>query len=520
MAFRSMREGSNGGNSNNNAFGGDAPLSHGRDTSASQPHFAPASGGGGGSGAGGLRHIGTPPQAHSVSFNLSSGAASHRAAGMGPHSHNQQQHSSGGGGGGNDVHALRSKVSALEIEVSSLQHAAADGASAREAADALRLERDVAKRNCEILTANVETLKALSLEMATQLDQTNVRCKTLEEKIACAGLRRELHDFEGADAMRKLYEGRLGTLERALQKAAEAADAAQKAFVEREAAQDERVLRLERSKDESILRLMRENEKLRAALGAASGATSAGGGSGRSGGGGGAKYQQTESAADAAGRRAVAAGDAEAAQRAKEMLNQFRADKRQLRATSAAAAANVRAMTNAAAARLASNATTHSASSSSSSSSRHQLPLGAGHPSTSNTDAVLRLTVESRDIVAMANASFPPEVERRLARLQQQTATGGSNAAAAASPSSFVPPGTHALSTQQQYSVEMQIDDRRASAVDAEAFAALVRRRRRELFGDNGGADDGNGGNGFAASKAWHFITDTEKAIRIVVDTI
>ena len=85
--------------------------------------------------------------------------------------------------------------------------------------DGIKLDAEVTKKNNEILQGNVDTMKALSVQLAQQLEEANLMLATFNEKKEIATLQLERDVTYEIDTMRRDYEGRLTELRRTLEEA-------------------------------------------------------------------------------------------------------------------------------------------------------------------------------------------------------------------------------------------------------------------------------------------------------------
>lgn len=157
------------------------------------------------------------------------------------------------------IAALRKKV--LEFEKLFAKEATK---SAPAADESLASELQVSRRNCSILSQNVETLKGVSLQLAAQLEEANIRLATFEEKQKINALRLERDLSIEIENMKAVYEKRLETMREAIKTHEEGSQQTIQILQNREDAALKRIAQLERAKDNTIRELTHEIEILRA----------------------------------------------------------------------------------------------------------------------------------------------------------------------------------------------------------------------------------------------------------------
>ena len=165
-----------------------------------------------------------------------------------------------------DVTTLRHQVADLEMALAKTEARIEDTKVIERDMESTQLALSVAQRNADIQKANVDTLKGLCVQLASQLEEARIQIRTAEEKLASKGLREELAAAATVDEVRREYEGRMDALRKKLQSSTEALNTSTARWQEREVAQDERLRRLEAEKDDTILKLLRENAMLKKVL--------------------------------------------------------------------------------------------------------------------------------------------------------------------------------------------------------------------------------------------------------------
>ncbi|CUG91648.1 Hypothetical protein, putative [Bodo saltans] len=127
----------------------------------------------------------------------------------------------------------------------------------------LRVELATALANNEILSGNVETLRALSLQLAVQVEELNVQLKISRTESETSGLRSARDAQLAIDNTRLEYQREIEMLRSALQSEEEALRDTVAMWENREAAAERRLVALEREKDRTIGSLTHEIEVLR-----------------------------------------------------------------------------------------------------------------------------------------------------------------------------------------------------------------------------------------------------------------
>jgi hypothetical protein len=167
-----------------------------------------------------------------------------------------------------DRHAV--VVGVLKAKIAELEKALVKDSftSARSSLDYERTlaELQTTRKNYDIQTQNVETLKGVALHLAGQLEEANIRLATLEEKQKVKALRLESGLTQEMAAVRQQYEQRLDDLRQALRTQEDAASRQAALLEAREDQALRRLAALERAKDNTIRELSHEVEVLRAGL--------------------------------------------------------------------------------------------------------------------------------------------------------------------------------------------------------------------------------------------------------------
>jgi hypothetical protein len=130
----------------------------------------------------------------------------------------------------------------------------------------LRVELATALANNEILSGNVETLRALSLQLAVQVEELNVQLKIVRTESESLGLRSARDAQSAIDNTRHEYQREIEALRSALSSEEEALRETVAMWENREAAAERRLLALEREKDRTIGSLTHEIEVLRQSI--------------------------------------------------------------------------------------------------------------------------------------------------------------------------------------------------------------------------------------------------------------
>ena len=130
----------------------------------------------------------------------------------------------------------------------------------------LKFELTRAAANNEILQSNIETLKALALQLAVQLEEANLTISTMEEQVAVASLRNEVEMNNAKSEIQNKAETRLAELTKSLAAAEETTRQTISMWEDREAAAERRIALLEKEKDRMISSLTNEIEVLRMGL--------------------------------------------------------------------------------------------------------------------------------------------------------------------------------------------------------------------------------------------------------------
>ena len=161
------------------------------------------------------------------------------------------------------IAVLKAKVAELEKALVKDNFSAARNTLDQERTSA---ELQTARKNCEILSQNVETLKGVALHLAGQLEEANIRIATFEEKQKVRALKLESDLSQEIASMKKSYETRLDDLRAALRMQEDAAQRNAALLESREDAALRRIAELERAKDSAIRELTHEIEVLRSGL--------------------------------------------------------------------------------------------------------------------------------------------------------------------------------------------------------------------------------------------------------------
>lgn len=130
----------------------------------------------------------------------------------------------------------------------------------------LRVELATALANTEILSGNVETLRALSLQLAVQVEELNVQLKMSKTECETLSLRNSRDTQLVIDNTKHQYQRELEALRTALTLETEALRDTVAMWENREAAAERRLIALEHEKDRTIASLTHEIEVLRQSI--------------------------------------------------------------------------------------------------------------------------------------------------------------------------------------------------------------------------------------------------------------
>jgi hypothetical protein len=132
--------------------------------------------------------------------------------------------------------------------------------------DKISQEMAVTKKNNEILQANVETLKALAIQLATQLEEANLQLATFKEKQHVAALQLERDVGYEIDTLRQDYENRLEELRRALEATQKKMKQSMDESSARELHMEQQLQSIIKEKDAMISSMLTQSEVLKEQL--------------------------------------------------------------------------------------------------------------------------------------------------------------------------------------------------------------------------------------------------------------
>eukprot|EP00758_Cryptobia_borreli_P004506 Tbor_TRINITY_DN4416_c0_g1::TRINITY_DN4416_c0_g1_i1::g.7958::m.7958 len=161
---------------------------------------------------------------------------------------------------------LKNRIRELEDSISRLENENEGLNDLKKEIESLQQENNITNRNCDILQGNVETLKALSNQLALQLKESKARTRTLEYRLSSESIRKEIESTADIDAIKNDHIKRTSEMEKAMQRSQKANEEIAAKWEEREIIQDLRIRNLEKAKDDVISKLREENKALKTAL--------------------------------------------------------------------------------------------------------------------------------------------------------------------------------------------------------------------------------------------------------------
>lgn len=163
----------------------------------------------------------------------------------------------------NLIDVLKQKI--VELETAAQKDAARNQRASSEH-ERMLSELLTARKNVEILTGNVETLKSLAMQLAGQVEDANAQIATLKNKSDVEALKQRRDAAAESSQMRVDYEQRLEALRKELEASQATAKAMHDVEHDAELKAEVAVAKISAAKDDIILGLQQEMQVLRGRL--------------------------------------------------------------------------------------------------------------------------------------------------------------------------------------------------------------------------------------------------------------